>query len=138
MSKLEEIAGLKYRLSKLQFQSDLMKSNFFNYIEKLSPDFNIISNVNLEDCTFEIYGNKLKLIGSYNKDNQSFQGVFTIFLLTTVDNKEVYNNLLFWVFDSIGNIKNVSSNYTYTHSEFPESFYFEIVNMIISLNSCIL
>ena len=132
--KLNEIAGIKTRLSKLQTQSNELKTNFFDYIEGLNSVYNVLSNCSREYFTFDIYGNKLKLQATYNNNDSSYQGKLSVLILTIEDKKELQTELLFWIFDSYGNIKSNESKHDLYSGDFAESFYIEIMNKLIDSN----
>ncbi len=131
MSKLEEIAGLKYRITKFQKQSDLMKTKFFDYVEKLQPDFNVISNINREDSEFDIFSNRIKFISSYDPNNIPFLGYMGVCTISKVENDKVLKIITYYHFDQIGNISN-KSNANYDIDDFAEYLYLEISNEILT------
>jgi len=130
-NEIDEIAGIKYRLSKLQTQSNKFKNNLFDYIEGLESVYNVFSKYNRSDYSFEIYGNKLKIKATYNNKDTSFQGLFSATVLEVDNDKYKYIELLSWKFDTSGNIKNVDGNQFFTANDFAESFYIELMNKLI-------
>jgi hypothetical protein len=132
--EINEIAGVKTRLSKLQTQSNNFKSNLFDYIEGLESVYNVFSKYNRDDFSFEIYGNKLKLKSTYNSQETSFRGVFSATVLEVENDKDKYIELLSWKFDTSGNIKNTIGNQFFTVDDFAESFYIELMNKLIDSN----
>jgi len=80
-NEIDEIAGIKYRLSKLQTQSNKFKNSLFDYIEGLESVYSVFSKYNRDDFSFEIYGNKLKIKATYNNKDTSFQGLFSATVL---------------------------------------------------------
>lgn len=132
--EINEIAGVKTRLSKLQTQSNNFKSNLFDYIEGLESVYNVFSKYNRDDFSFEIYGNKLNLKATYNDNESTFQGVFSVFVLRVEDDRDKFSELLSWRFDTYGNIKNADESYVFSVDDFAESFYIELMNKLIDSN----
>lgn len=130
-NEIDEIAGIKYRLSKLQTQSNKFKNNLFDYIEGLESVYNVFSKYNRDDYSFEIYGNKLKIKATYNSQDTSFRGIFSATVLEVDNEKDKYIDLLSWKFDTSGNIKNVERNQFFTADDFAESFYIELMNKLM-------
>lgn len=130
-NEIDEIAGIKYRLSKLQTQSNKFKNNLFDYIEGLESVYNVFSKYNRDDYSFEIYGNKLRIKATYNNKDTSFQGLFSANAFEIENDKYKYIELLSWKFDTSGNIKNVEGNQFFTADDFAESFYIELMNKLI-------
>ena len=132
--KLNEIAGIKTRLSRLKFQSDILKNNFFDYIEGLNSEYNVLTNYSRDDFRFDIYGNKLKLQATYNNEETSSQGKLSVLIIKLEDKKEIYNELFFWKFDSYGNIKSIDYKQDFSCNDFSEYFYIELMNKLIDSN----
>ena len=133
-NEIDEIAGIKYRLSKLKTESNKFKNNLFDYIEGLESVYNVFSKYNRDDFSFEIYGNKLKIKATYNSQDTSFQGLFSANVLKVENDKDNYIELLSWNFDTSGNIKNTIGNQFFTVDDFAESFYIELMNKLIDSN----
>lgn len=129
--EINQIAGVKTRLSRLQAQSNSFKNSFFDYIEGLESVYNVFSNYNRDDFSFEIYGNKLKIKATYNSQDTSFRGIFSATVLKVDNEKDKYIDLLSWKFDTSGNIKNVEGNQFFTADDFAESFYIELMNKLM-------
>ncbi len=132
--KLNEIAGIKTRLARLKFQSDNLKNNFFEYIEGLNSEYNVLTNYSRDDFRFDIYGNKLKLQATYNNEETSSQGKLSVLIIKLEDKKEIYNELFFWKFDSYGNIKSIDYKQDFSSNDFSEYFYIELMNKLIDSN----
>jgi len=133
-NEINEIAGVKFRLSKLQTESNKFKNNLFDYIEGLESVYNVFSKYNRDDFSFEIYGNKLKIKATYNSQDTSFQGLFSANVLEVENDKDKYIELISWKFDTSGNIKNTIGNQFFTVDDFAESFYIELMNKLIDSN----
>jgi hypothetical protein len=133
-NEINEIAGVKSRLSRLQTQSNKFKNNLFDYIEGLESVYNVFSKYNRGDFSFEIYGNKLKIKATYNSQDTSFQGLFSANVLEVENDKDKYIELISWKFDTSGNIKNTIGNQFFTVDDFAESFYIELMNKLIDSN----
>jgi hypothetical protein len=133
-NEIDELAGIKTRLTKLQTQSNKLKNNLFDYIEGLESVYNVFSNYNRDDFSFEIYGNKLKLKATYNDNESTFQGVFSVYVLSSDVYRDKFSELLSWKFDNYGNIKNANENYVFSVDDFAESFYIELMNKLIDSN----
>lgn len=133
-NEINEIAGVKFRLSNLQTQSNKFKNNLFDYIDGLESEYNVFSKYNRDDFSFEIYGNKLKIKATYNSQDTSFRGIFSAIVLKVDNEKDKYIDLLSWKFDTSGNIKNVEGNQFFTADDFAESFYIELMNKLIDSN----
>jgi hypothetical protein len=133
-NEINEIAGVKSRLSRLQTQSNKFKNNLFDYIEGLESVYNVFSKYNRGDFSFEIYGNKLKIKATYNSQDTSFQGLFSANVLEVENDKDKYIELISWKFDTSGNIKNTIANQFFTVDDFAESFYIELMNKLIDSN----
>lgn len=133
MRKIDEIAGLKTRLTKLQFQSNILKNNFFDYIEGLNSVYNVLADSDRENFKFNIFGNKLKLQANYNNEETQFQGRFSVLLNTNVTDKDLYAELLTCSFDSIGNVM-IKGQY-FCVSDYAEPFYIELMNCLIDSNN---
>lgn len=133
-NEINEIAGVKTRLSRLQTQSNKFKNNLFDYIEGLESVYNVFSKYNRDDFSFEIYGNKLKIKATYNSQDTSFQGLFSANVLEVENDKDKYIELISWKFDTSGNIKNTIGNQFFTVDDFAESFYIELMNKLIDSN----
>ena len=131
---LYEIIGLNTKLSKLQTQSYELKNIFFDYIEGLHYEYKVSSTYNREDFSFKIFGNKLKLKATYNDKATSFQGVFSVFVLRVENDKDKLIELLYWEFDTYGNLKKADENYVFTSRDFAESFYIELMKKLIDSN----
>lgn len=132
--EINQIAGVKTRLSRLQTQSNKFKNNLFDYIDGLESVYNVFSKYNRDDFSFEIYGNKLKLKATYNDNESTFQGVFSVLVLSVEDDRDKFSELLSWRFDTYGNIKNADESYVYSVDDFAESFYIELMNKLIDSN----
>lgn len=129
--EINQIASVKTRLSRLQTQSNSFKNSFFDYIEGLESEYNVFSNYNRTDFSFEIYGNKLRLKATYNSQDTPFKGIFSAVMLKIENAKETYIDVLSWKFDTSGNFINSDGSYAYTSYDFAESFYIELMNKLI-------
>jgi hypothetical protein len=133
--KLDEIASLKNKLAKLQKQSNVLKASFFDYIEGLNSQLNVISNLNREDSSFEVFGNTLKLKSTYENSNDSFMGKFSIMIQLFSNGLVVFEEFYFINFDIHGNLKFPDDkNVNCFHDHFGESFYIGMMNKLIDLN----
>jgi hypothetical protein len=132
---LNQIGGIKTRLKNLQTQSNVLKTNFFDYIEGLNSQLNVLSNLNRADFSFEVFGNKLKLKSTYDKSNDSFQGKFSIMTQVISNGFITFDELLYLNFDIHGNVKFLNeTNSNYYHADFAESFYIAMMNVLIDSN----
>jgi len=128
---MNEISGIKTRLTNLQVQSNALKQNFFDYIEGLSSEYKLLENINRNDFSFEIFGNKLKIKSTYDSTDSSFQGKFSIMVQTIFNGVITFEDLIYFNFNNIGNIK-FSDDKTakYYHADFAESFYIAMMNKL--------
>lgn len=129
---LNEIGGIKTRLTNLQVQSNALKQNFFDYIEGLSSEYKLLENINRDDFSFEIFGIKLKIKSTYDSKNSSFQGKFSIMVQTIINGVITFDEIFYFNFDRLGNVKfpeDKAANYY--HADFAESFYIAMMNKLI-------
>lgn len=131
MNNINEIAGMKKKLTDLKVQSDLFKTYFFDYFESLDSNFNLISNCNRTNSTFEIYNNKLKLQAKCNNENL-LEGKFSVLIQPTNKFNETYQLLFTWIFDSIGNIRSDIGYNQYSKNDFAGDFYVELVKLLMN------
>ena len=132
---INEIGGIKTRLTNLQTQSNVLKANFFDYIEGLNSQLNVLSNLNRADFSFEVFGNKLKLKSTYENSNDSFKGKFSIMIQVISNGFISFDELLYLNFDIHGNVKiQNEKNANYYHVDFAESFYIAMMNVLIDSN----
>ncbi len=132
---LNEIGGIKTRLTNLQTQSNILKENFLDYIEELNSQLNVISNLNREDFSFEVFGNKLKLKSTYDTSNNSFQGKFSVMIQIVSNGLIIVDEFYFINFDIHGNVKFPDEKHiNYHHADFAESFYIGMMNKLIDSN----
>lgn len=132
--QLSEIARIKTRISNLQTQSDILKKSFFDYIEGLNSEYKVMSNINRENFTFDIYGNKLKLKATYFDNETSYQGKLSVLTITFEGNKELHSELFYWMFDRNSNIKSPNNTKDLYAGDFSEDFFIEIMNKLIESN----
>jgi hypothetical protein len=132
---LYEIGGFKTRLKNLQTQSNVLKTNFFDYIEGLNSELNVLSNLERADFSFEVFGNKLKLKSTYQNSNDSYQGKFSIMIQLISNGLLVFEEFYFINFDIHGNVKFPDEKHdNYYHADFAESFYIGMMNKLIDSN----
>ena len=128
-----ELAGLNKKLQDYKYQATELKNKFFDYIEGLNSEFKIFSNINKQDFSFEIYGNKLKLRTTFHNNETTNKGRFSALILTITEFNNVYKELLTCNFDYIGNV--TCNDINYNIEDFAEQFFIQIMNKLIESNN---
>jgi len=130
-NELNEIAGIKYRLTNLQKQSIVLKQNFFDYIEGLSTEYNALTNLNRTEFSFDIFGSKLKLKTTYDNTNSSYQGKFAVMVQSIINGVAIFDELFSLNFNSTGNVKfSIDKEANFYFNDFAESFYIAMMNKL--------